>query len=95
MSVPFVRAALPQLFSAPTRGLGAGSFRVAAVYQPAHAVRLAHYEAFDPNLDEDDLTEARQWRNSFDGKSLPRGTTTFARSSGPGGQHVNKYACLS
>ncbi|PKS11209.1 hypothetical protein jhhlp_002970 [Lomentospora prolificans] len=52
--------------------------------------RQAHYGAFDANLDENDLVEARQWRKSFDRNTLPRGNTVFARSSGPGGQHVNK-----
>ncbi|SPO01177.1 uncharacterized protein DNG_03924 [Cephalotrichum gorgonifer] len=58
---------------------------------PVHlATRLAHYQAFDAKLDEGDLAEARKWLGSFDESSLPRGTTVFARSSGPGGQHVNK-----
>lgn len=59
---------------------------------PLLLARQAHYGAFEANLDEADLAEARQWRKTFDGHRLPQGNTTFARSSGPGGQHVNKYA---
>ena len=51
----------------------------------------ARYEAFDKTLDADELKAARQWRAAFsDPDKLPKGTTTYARSSGPGGQHVNK-----
>ncbi|KUI62740.1 hypothetical protein VP1G_09858 [Cytospora mali] len=52
--------------------------------------RFARYQAFDASLDPDDLAEARKWRQSFNEDSIPKGDTTFARSSGPGGQHVNK-----
>lgn len=40
----------------------------------------------------EDVTEARSWVSWFKGKTLPRGTVrfTFTRSSGPGGQNVNK-----
>ncbi|KAL7938820.1 hypothetical protein V8C35DRAFT_276049 [Trichoderma chlorosporum] len=53
-------------------------------------VRFKRYEAYDAQLDQDALAEARLWYNSFDASQLPKGTTTYARSSGPGGQHVNK-----
>ncbi|ROV93527.1 hypothetical protein VSDG_06821 [Cytospora chrysosperma] len=52
--------------------------------------RLVRYQAFDASLDPDELAEARKWRQSFNEDSIPKGDTTFARSSGPGGQHVNK-----
>jgi hypothetical protein len=52
--------------------------------------RFKRYEAFDGNLDKDTLAEARSWYQQFEPSQLPKGTTTFARSSGPGGQHVNK-----
>ncbi|ROW09934.1 hypothetical protein VPNG_06306 [Cytospora leucostoma] len=52
--------------------------------------RLVRYQAFDAAFDPDELAEARRWRQSFNESSIPRGDTTFARSSGPGGQHVNK-----
>lgn len=52
--------------------------------------RFARYQAFDALFDPEDLAEARKWRQGFNEAALPKGTTTFARSSGPGGQHVNK-----
>lgn len=58
-------------------------------------VRSKRYEAFDANLDKDALDEARKWHSSFDPARLPAGSTTFARSSGPGGQHVNKLVLPS
>ncbi|RDA82700.1 hypothetical protein CP532_3922 [Ophiocordyceps camponoti-leonardi (nom. inval.)] len=52
--------------------------------------RFKRYEAYDAQFDQDALAEARVWRQSLDASQLPRGNTTYARSSGPGGQHVNK-----
>lgn len=54
------------------------------------SVRYKRYSAFDADLDQDALSAARKWRTSFDASQLPSGSTTYARSSGPGGQHVNK-----
>ncbi len=56
------------------------------------AVRAAsRYSAFDSGFDPADVAAARQWREQFaSADAVPRGTTTYARSSGPGGQHVNK-----
>lgn len=51
---------------------------------------ISRYEAYDASFDPDDLAEARKWQRSFQEDSIPKGNTTFARSSGPGGQHVNK-----
>jgi peptidyl-tRNA hydrolase ICT1 len=53
--------------------------------------RYKRYEAFDAHLDQGELAEARAWYQSFEASQLPKGNTTYARSSGPGGQHVNKY----
>ncbi|KAL7797234.1 peptidyl-tRNA hydrolase domain-containing protein [Trichoderma ceciliae] len=53
-------------------------------------VRSKRYEAYDARLDQDALAEARSWYSSFDVSQLPKGSTTYTRSSGPGGQHVNK-----
>jgi hypothetical protein len=36
------------------------------------------------------LAEARKWHQTFKLSSIPEGKTTYSRSSGPGGQHVNK-----
>ncbi|POR35895.1 Uncharacterized protein TPAR_03899 [Tolypocladium paradoxum] len=57
---------------------------------PFITTRLKRYEAYDAQLDRDALVEARSWFQKFDASQLPRGNTTYARSSGPGGQHVNK-----
>ncbi|KAI5859815.1 hypothetical protein GGS23DRAFT_600003 [Durotheca rogersii] len=54
------------------------------------AIRLIRHQAFDAALDQEDLAEARKWHASFDAARLPQGQTTYSRSSGPGGQHVNK-----
>ncbi|KAI5462302.1 hypothetical protein BGZ63DRAFT_354448 [Mariannaea sp. PMI_226] len=54
------------------------------------SVRLKRYQAYDADLDRDSLNEARSWFQSFRPEQLPKGNTTYARSSGPGGQHVNK-----
>ncbi|KAK3990977.1 hypothetical protein QBC44DRAFT_264056 [Cladorrhinum sp. PSN332] len=48
------------------------------------------HQAFDAGFDQDQLAEARKWRQSFQVDSLPEGSTSYSRSSGPGGQHVNK-----
>ncbi|KAM0525473.1 hypothetical protein ACHAPE_000178 [Trichoderma viride] len=56
----------------------------------SQSIRFKRYEAFDARLDQDALAEARLWYSSFDASQLPKGSTTYARSSGPGGQHVNK-----
>ncbi|KAI0179690.1 peptidyl-tRNA hydrolase domain-containing protein [Hypoxylon sp. FL1284] len=60
------------------------------ISQPLGAVRAVRYQAYDSGFDQDELAEARKWHVSFDEKALPKGQTTYSRSSGPGGQHVNK-----
>ncbi|WAO83987.1 RF-PROK-I domain-containing protein [Fusarium falciforme] len=58
---------------------------------PPFAPRFKRYQAFDADLDQDALAEARAWfRSESELSRLPKGNTTYARSSGPGGQHVNK-----
>ncbi|KXJ90755.1 hypothetical protein Micbo1qcDRAFT_72701 [Microdochium bolleyi] len=52
--------------------------------------RTFQHQAFEASFDQEELAEARKWHASFDESNLPRGETTFSRSSGPGGQHVNK-----
>ncbi|KAK7755436.1 hypothetical protein SLS62_002664 [Diatrype stigma] len=47
-------------------------------------------KAYERDFDPNELAEARKWRDSFDESSLPKGQTSYSRSSGPGGQHVNK-----
>ncbi|TLD06687.1 uncharacterized protein PgNI_08342 [Pyricularia grisea] len=48
-------------------------------------------------LDPIALNEARDWKKSATVNILPLGQTVYSRSSGPGGQHVNKcvYCALS
>ncbi|KAI1139374.1 hypothetical protein F5Y05DRAFT_381755 [Hypoxylon sp. FL0543] len=57
---------------------------------PRWLVRSVQYRAFEAAFEEDDLAEARKWHSSFNQDSLPKGQTSYSRSSGPGGQHVNK-----
>ncbi|XP_044717226.1 RF-1 domain-containing protein [Hirsutella rhossiliensis] len=64
--------------------------RLALTRCPLTTARFKRYQAFDAQLDQEALTEARSWYRKFDASHLPRGSTTYARSSGPGGQHVNK-----
>ncbi|KAL2268375.1 hypothetical protein VTJ83DRAFT_3221 [Remersonia thermophila] len=52
--------------------------------------RSVRHQAFEASFDPEQLAEARKWHRSFNISSLPEGTTSFSRSSGPGGQHVNK-----
>lgn len=49
------------------------------------------------NVDEDELNAARRWLAKFDAETIPRNIceVSFSRSSGPGGQNVNKYSSLS
>lgn len=53
-------------------------------------VRSVRNQAFDADFDQEDLAEARKWYSSFTEDVLPKGQTSYSRSSGPGGQHVNK-----
>lgn len=43
---------------------------------------------------DDEIVQARRWLKNFDQLVIPRRhfDISFSRSSGPGGQHVNKYA---
>ena len=53
----------------------------------------SRYQAYDSGFDPDDLQEAREWKKRFEKSRLPKGQTSYSRSSGPGGQNVNKYGC--
>ncbi|KAK4232017.1 hypothetical protein QBC38DRAFT_506406 [Podospora fimiseda] len=55
-----------------------------------HERRFVNHQAFDAAFDQDQLAKARKWRQSFQIDNLPEGSTSYSRSSGPGGQHVNK-----
>ncbi|KAK3941349.1 hypothetical protein QBC46DRAFT_382980 [Diplogelasinospora grovesii] len=75
---------------------GLRSTLVASLIRPVKSIsavtatRSVRFQAFDAAFDQDELAEARTWRQSFLPSSLPEGDTSFSRSSGPGGQHVNK-----
>lgn len=62
-----------------------------APFQQRPTLRALRYQAFDSAFDREDLDEARKWHDSFRLSSIPKGSTSYSRSSGPGGQHVNKY----
>ncbi|KAF7531094.1 hypothetical protein G7Z17_g13746 [Cylindrodendrum hubeiense] len=62
----------------------------APLSNPLSPRRFKRYQAFEAELDKDALAEARAWYRSFSPAQLPKGNITYARSSGPGGQHVNK-----
>ncbi|KAI1654384.1 hypothetical protein F4813DRAFT_370642 [Daldinia decipiens] len=67
------------------------TFRTFRTFNEAHClVRTIQHRAYDAAFDQDDLTEARKWYASFTENNLPKGQTSYSRSSGPGGQHVNK-----
>ncbi|KAG9250517.1 uncharacterized protein F5Z01DRAFT_677645 [Emericellopsis atlantica] len=66
------------------------SSRSRPLWLPRGATRFKQHEAFDARLDRDTLAETRAWFAGFNEDQLPRGSTSFARSSGAGGQHVNK-----
>lgn len=84
------RIAAPTPPPSPTRA--STSTVPSAVLSQSGSPRYKRYSAFDAELDRDALAVARRWHESFDASQLPAGSTTYARSSGPGGQHVNKYA---
>ena len=57
---------------------------------------LRHYSArrgAGSDADEADITTARQWLARLDPDTIPRSICdiSFSRSSGPGGQNVNKF----
>ncbi|KAK6226546.1 peptidyl-tRNA hydrolase domain-containing protein [Colletotrichum tabaci] len=58
--------------------------------RPLQPIRWARFQAFEAEFDPEELAKARSWHATFDGSQLPKGQTSYARSSGPGGQHVNK-----
>lgn len=61
-----------------------------------HVIFGVRHIAFRPDVPEGpseaDMRAAREWLASFDMETIPRklGDISFSRSSGPGGQNVNK-----
>ncbi|KAH7325001.1 hypothetical protein B0I35DRAFT_406738 [Stachybotrys elegans] len=78
------------MFRIASRRAILGGLPMGQAFIPVIPYRGKRYEAYDARFDADALAEARTWYESFDPSYLPRGETTYARSSGPGGQHVNK-----
>ncbi len=82
------------LSSQPSLSLAANRWSFGQFLSLVRAVpairRSVKHQAFDASFDPEQLAEARTWRRSFQLSSLPEGSTSFSRSSGPGGQHVNK-----
>ncbi|KAK3321584.1 hypothetical protein B0H66DRAFT_175389 [Apodospora peruviana] len=64
--------------------------KIAPFPLPLLSTRFARHQAFDAGLDQDQLAEARKWFQTLRPDLLPKGNTVYSRSSGPGGQHVNK-----
>jgi hypothetical protein len=57
------------------------------------SLRLCRLYSVRGEQPEFDYAAAREWRKTFGGRQALRnvGEITYARSSGPGGQHVNKF----
>lgn len=55
--------------------------------------RIYSTRSEDSRLEDNDFAKARQWYKDFDAIQTLRdvGEVTYSRSSGPGGQNVNKY----
>lgn len=76
---------------------------LSAALRPPRRVHLPTPPVFystqrrDDHLDETQLAAARQWLARFNDETIPRsiGEVTFSRSSGPGGQNVNKSVVQS
>ena len=56
-------------------------------------IRCSTFATRSDTSTEDEQNEARQWLATFTPDTIPRrlGEISFSRSSGPGGQNVNKY----
>lgn len=75
---------------------------VARLYAPKHTskplkplrlVSTSHAPDSRELFEDEDHKAARKWLESFSVNSIPRNLAeiSFSRSSGPGGQNVNKY----
>ena len=76
---------------------------VATIYKttaPAHlspatrTFKRSYAHGKNTNTDEDELAAARKWLAKLDAEPIPRSIAdiSFSRSSGPGGQNVNKLS---
>ena len=72
---------------------------VRAALRACNGNRLDHYlpvgivRAHSTVASEEDYAKVRKWYQTLDSAPLPRdiGEVSYSRSSGPGGQNVNKY----
>ncbi|KAI1385926.1 uncharacterized protein F4822DRAFT_414478 [Hypoxylon trugodes] len=65
-------------------------FTPRCLIKPLWLTRSMQHQPYDASFDQEELAEAREWHTSFNRSQLPKGYTNYSRSSGPGGQHVNK-----
>lgn len=83
----------------PTRALIAAAATAVPMRRPVlqilHARLLASRRSATA-ASEEDLAAARKWLQKLDSETIPPniGDVSFSRSSGPGGQNVNKYRSL-
>lgn len=60
---------------------------------PIYVRHFATSRTASNNASEEDIQVARKWFKDFHAETIPKsvGELSFSRSSGPGGQNVNKY----
>lgn len=68
--------------------------RPCTIHQRAAPLRPYAAKRGPPEASEEDLAAARKWLANLNAETIPRsiGEVSFSRSSGPGGQNVNKWA---
>jgi peptidyl-tRNA hydrolase ICT1 len=61
---------------------------------PAHVKRHFAASTSTDEASDEDLQEARSWLDRLHAETIPKSICelSYSRSSGPGGQNVNKYA---
>lgn len=68
-------------------------FRLHHRLLPPHLITRAFFSAtVHPLATDAEITTARQWLKTFNHSAIPQsvGDVSYSRSSGPGGQNVNK-----
>ncbi|KAJ8100950.1 hypothetical protein POJ06DRAFT_84834 [Lipomyces tetrasporus] len=62
------------------------------LHQPRQRTYTTVFHKVDSEFPDDEISKARRWLNTFKVSDIPRDKfdISFARSSGPGGQNVNK-----
>lgn len=77
----------------PTLHLLSQPFRLlppAGIPYPSWVQTYHRHHRSDVKYSPEELAEARSWRKAFSIHNLPKGQASYSRSSGPGGQNVNK-----